>query len=136
MKLVVWTVLGLLGVVVLIVAGVGLNQYLTYDLPASKVSVSASWKPAICKDTHPILIGFENKSKKTVLETSVYLLARLPGRSTNYADYSSIRSDKIIKSGERWAECWSYKLRSDGAEGINPAQLEWGIDSFRVVFER
>jgi hypothetical protein len=136
LKIALLTFAGLLGLIAITVGGFLLHQYVTYDLPASKVEVVVKRWPEKCPEPYPVYVGVGNGSDRTITRTYVYVEARLPGRSTSYADYGPLSDDKIIPPGAGWAQCWPAKLRSYGTDGIKAADLEWSLDRFTVNFEK
>jgi len=138
-KWLLFSVVGIVGIAVAVMASVFTYNYLTYDRHAANVQILVTpHKPntgAACADTpeYPLFIGIINKSSKTIDQVTFSLEARRKGYSTNLATYESHTQDKILKPGEGWGQCWRPPLKSEVKD--DPRDLEWKATDVRITFE-
>lgn len=94
------------------------------------VLVGVTYDVQSCPVSRPLLINIHNETQKTVLAISAKIEVRKKGYSKNLVLNGSIepiKTDKIIKSGEKFSFCWP--LPTLDAEAETPANLEWGVES-------
>ena len=130
------------GVLIVLVAGSGIGasfwgyDYITVQYPKSKVSFVVTADSKICEEvSHPVYVAVMNNSSKTIKYTSVSVEARLPGHSTNYANYDAkATSDKIIAPGEQEGACWMFPLDRSSPKGKQVADFEWSTSYSTIRF--
>jgi len=123
----------ILGALLLIVWGHG---YITHDLPKSNIHVEVRSDSPVCRDKDfPIFVYVENNSSKTVEYISISPVARVPGHSTNYADFgSNIGTDRILAPGQNMKICYQLPLKSNAPADRELAAYEWSASWFSVRF--
>ena len=112
--------------------------YVTRDIPKSQIEVTMPKLHGVCDTPSlPIQVKVVNRSAKTVEKMSVYFMARLPGRSTNYASYGPVLSDFIVRPGDHWIGCFPEVLNfsAQNNEKMDSSALIWSVKSFSVTFE-
>jgi len=81
---------------------------------------------------YPLRVTINNGSRWwTVSNSSWYVSAQLPGRSTNIASYQEYQTDQIIKPQEAFVLCYSAPALSETAD---PSTIVWGISSRSISF--
>jgi hypothetical protein len=86
-----------------------INKYFSVTLPTKQVKVAEFVvRHKACSDPqYPLYVKFKNESDRTVLAINFSFEAYIRGRSTDIAEYNSLRDDTILKPGEAYSSCWS-----------------------------
>lgn len=131
-------VLAAIALVALSVLGFWGWQEYNYEAPKRAVTVAAGYDPKTCTDRQwPIIVIVKNNSKRTVNSTSVTITAKFPGRSSELLswDQRTTGSDMIIKPSRAVIWCYGPQSQPYGRQWAHdPEQIEWGVESFSVVF--
>jgi hypothetical protein len=131
-----WALIGLgclVGIGVVMAAGLYGYEWWTVDRHKSKVRVEAKLQEKVCDKEFPVVVIVHNESSRTIEETTAYLSARRPGFSTDLTWPGTVSWDAIVKPGEHLGACWKIPLR-DTEKDTDPRALEWGVKSFIVRF--
>lgn len=121
----------LLGLTVLAVGAFFAYQWYTYDRHAALVTSVVQTN--VCTDPqYPLLIAFNNKSSKSLILASFVLSAKVPGRSSDIAQYRSLSSDNIVKPGEGIGNCWSLPGFLEPVKDFKT--LEWSLSYVHYTF--
>lgn len=127
----VFTGLGIIALIVLIVTWVSVKSCMDKS-EEDKVTIQISFAPASCGEGYPLNIGFINGSSKTVNEINWSIEGYLPGYSENALEYSSEKSDKILKPGEQFFLC--YKVPNIKRLGVTPSQLTYKPGKYYSIY--
>jgi hypothetical protein len=132
-----WVVISVVGVVSAAGGSLYAHHYFTYEVPKSQVVVTVANDPQACTPQFPLLVSVLNGSSRVIVRTWVYVSAHIPNRSTDYAKFESLDSDRIIPPGEEWRQCWSAQLNSyaTGGTQVDRGALVWSLGSYRVAFQ-
>lgn len=139
-KLIKWffIILGFLIIAGFIIYGIYTSvNYFKYELPKSKIEISARFWPEKCPDNQ-IFLSVMNNSDKTISKFHFYVQARRPGRSTNFAKaYRSYENDRIIKPGDGFGFCYSIEKDSYASTPVylEDSNYEVKITEFYPDFE-
>lgn len=112
----------LVGLFIAILALASVREYYTHTLPTSQVKVTEFVvRHRACSDLqYPLYVEFKNESDRTVLAINFSFKAYIRGRSTDIAEYNSLRDDTILKPGEAYSSCWSRpKLEAAPTYGVS-----------------
>jgi hypothetical protein len=102
-----------------------------YKAEQDRVVVTVAYNNALCGPAYPLQVTIQNNGTKTVSRVNFRLGAYLPGYSTNHAGYEEFTSDKIIKSGESFFQCFRIPTLGDGTKEDT---LQWRIEDKTVYF--
>jgi len=134
------------GVVIAIGAAVVGYSYVQDQLTerkAAKVTGTIVYDLERCSSEYPLFIGIVNDSDDTVEKVSFGIEGRREGYSDPLHDsgYSGYSSDRIIASGDGWANCWALPQQAYGASEqritLNPPEtLVWAVKNIRPTFRK
>jgi hypothetical protein len=94
-------------------ARVALKKKLSGDGLVKTKAESSGDIGKLCDDPFPIFVSFVNNSRKTIEYIDFDIIAKQPEHSTDIADYGDYSSDRILKPGEGWGNCWKVNLKSE-----------------------
>ncbi len=105
---------------------------------AGEVLMTVNYDLTACTEENPLLIGIKNISNKTVKSTNFDIDIRREGYSNDLSDLwpISYNTDKIIKSGNSFFLCLSYKLKPEYEQFNDPDNLEFEISYKYFQFEK
>jgi hypothetical protein len=131
-----WTALIVFGLVIIVIGGIWTDNYWNETLPKSQVQVQmqSTWQDK-CDDPFPLFVAIVNNSRRTVERVTFWPVAKRPGHSTDLVEYSArdYSTDKILKPGEGYAQCWAVPPLSD--KSADWRTLEWSVGPVSVQFE-
>lgn len=99
----------LVGLFIAILTLTSVYGYYTVTVPTSQVRVTEFMvRHKACSDPqYPLYVKFKNESNRTVLAINFSFKAYIRGRSTDIAEYNSLRDDTILKPGDAYSACWA-----------------------------
>jgi hypothetical protein len=142
-----------MGILIAVVVGLGVLiaggiwGYSTYETRQretllAKIETLISYDPVKCSAEYPLLIGFVNRTDRSITKMSFEVSGFREGYSdpvykTPYASYSS---DFIIKPGEGSGFCWrvpdkAYGVADATLERHPPETLTWMVTTRLPQFE-
>jgi hypothetical protein len=126
-----FSVYGLLAFVAFVAAIIALVWLQAYWEQAAEDKVVMSFRhdPQACPPGKPIAATITNTGDRTVSSVFYDLVLRRRGYSGESGRLSSIRSDKILKPGEQYIDCYAMPSL---AESFDPAELDFDV-SYKVV---
>lgn len=131
-----WLLIGLAGLIALIAVCVGGYfgwQWYFHGRHVNNIEAVARIDGDLCKrPDYPVFVGFSNKSGRTIDHVSFTLQAKVPGRSSNIADYHSYSSDTVIKPSEGFGHC--YKLPKLSELVLDLKSLDWSLRYVTYTF--
>jgi hypothetical protein len=109
--------IALVGLFAAILALMAVHGYYAVTVPTKQVTVAKfALNHKDCSDpSFPLLVSFHNQSNKTVLSINFEFNAYFRGRSTDIAEWNTLKDDKILKPGETSVACWSLPKLTDEA---------------------
>ena len=133
-----WVAIVIASTISAVAGGAYAHHYVTYEVPRSQIVVTVSKDLEKCGPQFPLLVTVLNGSAKTVARTWVYVSARLPERSTDYAKrFDALENDRLIPPGEGWRQCRSAPINAyaPGATQVEQGALVWSLADYRIAFE-
>jgi hypothetical protein len=133
----------------IVLCGVGIGGFLLWDkiktderarLRAA-VTVTVTHNIERCSPEYPLFIRIQNGSEDTVEKVSFGIEGNRAGYSDPLYDsgYQGYSSDKIIASGEGWANCWTLPRTAYGTSEQRlalylPETLVWTVKNSSPTF--
>ena len=133
----------------LVLCGVAIGGFLLWtkienDERARKrasVTVTVSYDLDRCSPEYPLFVQIQNRSDNTVEKVSFGIEGHRSGFSDAIYDsgYLGYSSDRIIASGNSWANCWTIPRKAYGASeqrvALNPPEtLVWTVKNTSPTF--
>ena len=132
-----WTVLIVVGLMVLGGGAIWAYNYWRFTLPLSqlKLDIHSDWQDKCADPAHPLMVTLVNDSSRTLDEVHWTFSARRPGHSTDLIDYPSGEgsSDTIIQPGKGFGQCWSVPKLTDTS--VDWRSLQWSVKLEYATFE-
>lgn len=131
-----WAIVGLVGISILVLAGVYGYEYFTKTQHFNNVTIEMGVAADDeCPAEFPIRVYVGNGSTKTINKVTIYPEARREGYSDDLTGIARIENDKIIPPNEGYSFCWRGELSYEYEKSFEPADLIWTTETYYLEFE-
>ena len=122
----------LIGIAVLLAAGVGINQW-RHDQRVSQIEISIHYAPDSCDFGKPLQVHINNPTSRTISQLDWQISATQPGYNTNLVNTRNVyQIDQPLQNKEQWQQCYALPpLRS----GYRATDLAFHAEQVHANFQ-